>query len=296
VSAPLRRGADDEDRGPRPAPATGGDEAPSHPSAGSAYLVALDVDGTILTHGGELAPAVVDAVQAVVAAGSHVVIATGRSIVATTSILATLGLTSGYVVCSNGAVTIRLDPTHSGGYEVVDTVTFDPRPVLTLLRAEMPNALVAVEDLGVGFKVSAPFPDGELGGAQTIVSFEALVAAPATRVTLRMPEVSAQDFMAHVEAIGLHEVAYAVGYTAWLDINPEGVSKASALELVRRRLHVEPHRTVAVGDQRNDVEMLRWAARGVAMGNAPDEVKAAADEVTGDVSDDGVVAILRSVL
>ena len=39
--------------------------------------------------------------------------------------------------------------------------------------------------------------------------------------------------------------------------------------------------TVAVGDQRNDLEMLHWAARGVAMGNAPDEVKAVADEVTG---------------
>ena len=48
--------------------------------------------------------------------------------------------------------------------------------------------------------------------------------------------------------------------------------------------------TVAVGDQRNDLEMLRWAARGVAMGNAPDEVKAAADEVAGDVDDDGLVA------
>ena len=71
-------------------------------------------------------------------------------------------------------------------------------------------------------------------------------------------------------AIGLHEVAYAVGWTAWLDLNPEGVSKGSALELLRRRLHVEPADTVAVGDQRNDIEMLQWAARGVAMGNAPE--------------------------
>ena len=54
--------------------------------------------------------------------------------------------------------------------------------------------------------------------------------------------------------------------------------------------------TVAVGDQRNDLEMLRWAARGVAMGNAPDEVKAAADEVAGDVDDDGLVPVLRALL
>ncbi|MEO8518979.1 MAG: HAD hydrolase family protein, partial [Dermatophilaceae bacterium] len=85
-------------------------------------------------------------------------------------------------------------------------------------------------------------------------------------------------------------------FTAWLDINPEGVSKASALEMVRRRLGVEPAETTAVGDQRNDIEMLRWAARGVAMGNAPDEVKDAADEVTQGVDEDGLVPILKSLL
>ena len=48
------------------------------------------------------------------------------------------------------------------------------------------------------------------------------------------------------ERVGLHKVNYAVGFTAWMDINPEGVSKASALEQVRRRLRVEPGDTVAV--------------------------------------------------
>ena len=60
-------------------------------------------------------------------------------------------------------------------------------------------------------------------------------------------------------------------------------------------MDVEPQHTVAVGDQRNDLEMLRWAARGVAMDNAPDEVKAAADEVTGHVDEHGLVAVLRSL-
>ena len=54
--------------------------------------------------------------------------------------------------------------------------------------------------------------------------------------------------------------------------------------------------TVAVGDQRNDLEMLHWAARGVAMGNAPEEVKAVADEVAGHVDDDGLVPVLLSLL
>lgn len=199
-------------------------------------------------------------------------------------------------MCCNGAVTIALDPGRVPGYDLLEAVTFDPTPALDLLKGSWPDAVVAVEELGVGFKVSAPFPDGELEGEVVVVPWEELAARPVTRLTFRSPSASTDDFVHLAETIGLHGFNYGVGYTAWLDINPEGVSKASALEQVRRRLRVEPGDTVAVGDQRNDLEMLQWAARGVAMGNAPDEVKAVADEVTLSVTDDGLVPILRSLI
>jgi hypothetical protein len=199
-------------------------------------------------------------------------------------------------VCSNGAVTLGLDPDEPQGYQLLDTITFDPAPALALLRDSWPDAVIAVEELGVGFKLSAPFPDGELTGELRVVSWEELVADPVTRVTFRSPTGTSDEFEDLAERIGLHEVNYSVGFTAWMDINPEGVSKGAALELLRRRLGVEPQHTVAVGDQRNDLEMLRWAARGVAMGNAPEEVKGVADEVTGHVDDDGLVPVLLSLL
>ncbi|WP_270888739.1 HAD family hydrolase [Pedococcus sp. 5OH_020] len=259
-------------------------------------LLALDIDGTTINHAGELSPVVREAVQAVVAAGHHVIIATGRSIVATTDILAELGIERGFAVCSNGAVTLELDPLEDRGFRIAEAVTFDPAPALNLLRQEWPDAVVAVEELGVGFKLSGPFPDGELQGELRVVPWEELVADPVTRVTFRAPNGTAEDFLALTERIGLHGVSYAVGFSAWLDLNPEGVSKGSALEILRRRLEVDPRYTVAVGDQRNDLEMLQWAARGVAMGNAPQEVQDVADEVTGHVDDDGLVPVLRSLL
>ena len=143
------------------------------------------------------------------------------------------------------------------------------------------------------FKVTAPFPDGELDGEQVVVPWEELMTEPVTRVTFRSPTGTSEDFLDLAERVGLHQVNYAVGFTAWMDINPEGVTKASALEQVRRKLCVEPANTVAVGDQRNDLEMLRWAARGVAMGGAPPEVVAAADETTGSVDEDGLAHALR---
>lgn len=261
-----------------------------------ALLVALDVDGTILDHDERLSDRVRDAVRAVADAGHHVVIATGRSLSGTLPVLDRLGLLTGFAVCSNGAVTVRLDPRLEGGHEVVDVVTFDPAPALRLLREHLPAAAFAVEDVGSGFRLSGPFPTGELTEPVVVVPFEELLGTPATRVVVRSPEHTPQDFLELTSRIGLHGVNYAVGWTAWLDIAPDGVSKASALEGVRERLGVAAADTVAAGDGRNDLEMLGWAARSVAMGNAPDEVRAAADEVAGDVLDDGLADMLDSLL
>ena len=259
-------------------------------------LVALDGDGTLMSWDGTISPGVRAVIADVVAAGHHVVLATGRAVVSAAKVAAELGVTDGFLVCSNGAVTARLDPATDSGYEVTETITFDPGPALRVIRAELPDAAYGVENVGHGFHVSKPFPPGEIEGEHVLVDFEELCRLPATRVVIRSPEHTQADFHAMVERIGLHEVSYAVGWVAWLDLNPKGVSKATGLEAVRQRLGVGAGRTVAVGDGRNDLEMLRWAGRGVAMGGSDDVVCAAADEVTGPVTEDGVVPVLRGLL
>jgi len=270
-----------------------------HTSPGWApKLVALDIDGTILDHDQRLTDRVRSAVHAVADGGTHVVIATGRSMEETLPVLDRLGLTTGWAVCSNGSVTLRLDPSLPQGYETSDVVTFDPRPVLTLLRTHLPTALYALESGRGGFLLTAPFPPGELEGTHTRVAadFEELMAEPACRVVVRSPDHTSDDFMALTSKLGLHGVNYAVGWTAWLDLAPDGVSKASALEVIRGRLGVDPAQTLAVGDGRNDLEMFGWAGRSVAMGNATDDVKAGADVVAGTVDDDGLAEVLEALL
>ena len=261
-----------------------------------ASLVALDVDGTVVDLDERLTDRVRSAVRAVADAGHEVVVATGRSLLAALPVLDRLGLTTGYAVVSNGSVTVRLDPATEHGYEVVDVVTFDPSPALRLLREHLPGAAYAVEELGTGFRLFGPFPDGELVGEVTVVPFEELLGAPATRVVVRSAEHTPEEFLELVERVGLHGVNYAVGWTAWLDLAPDGVSKASALEQVRRAVGVDPSATLAVGDGRNDLEMFAWAARSVAMGQAPPEVRAAAGEVTGTVAEDGLAVVLEGLL
>jgi hydroxymethylpyrimidine pyrophosphatase-like HAD family hydrolase len=141
--------------------------------------------------------------------------------------------------------------------------------------------------------LNSPFPDDDLTGEMIIQDVAQLGAQPVTRVILRDPTRSSEDFIALAQHLGLRGVTYFVGWSAWLDIAPEGVDKATALASVAAGLGVPRERVLAFGDGRNDIEMLRWAGRGVAIGDAPPEVQAAADVVTDLFADGGPVAELR---
>ena len=262
--------------------------AQSSEAAWRPRLVALDVDGTIVDRDGVLPAAVGEAIAAVVAAGVPVILSTGRSWHGTVDLVEQLGLPPGPSVCSNGAVIVTYPPQ-----EIVKAITFDPRHVIERVQQFAPGTLIAVEEIGVGYRLNDHFPGGDLTGEMIIEDLEQLSARPVTRVILRDPTRSDSDFISLARHLGLHGVTYFVGWSAWLDIAPEGVNKATALAEVAEGLGVGAADVLAFGDGRNDTEMLRWAGRGLAIGDAPDEVKAAADEVTARFIDGGPIAELR---
>ena len=262
-------------------------------------LVALDIDGTLLrwidgagtTHE-EIRPAVYDAVHRAVADGAHIVLASGRSPHGMTRIAELLDLPVDgaerlWVVASNGAVIFRYPPL-----EVVHEETFDARAAVAAVLEHHPRALVAVEERGVGYRVNRHFPTGELSGDMIITEIDELVAGPVSRVIIRDPEATADDFIVLAARLGLQGTDYVVGWTAWMDLAPVGVSKASGLQHVARSVNVTAADVLAVGDGRNDVEMLQWAGRGVAMGQAVPEVHEAADATTLSVDEDGAAVEL----
>ena len=262
-------------------------------------LVALDIDGTILkwvegagmTHE-EIAPAVKAAVHRALDAGAHVVLASGRSPHGMTRVADLLELHREdgerlWIVASNGAVVFRYPPV-----EVVHEETFDARPAVEAILERQPNAIVAVEDRGVGYKVSRAFPEGELSGDMVVTAVDELLAAEVSRVIIRDPDATADEFVRLAEELGLHGTNYVVGWTAWLDLAPVGVSKASGLEYVAQQLGLTAEDALAVGDGRNDLEMFEWAGRSVAMGQAIQVVLDAADAVTGSVYEDGLATEL----
>jgi len=119
---------------------------------------------------------------------------------------------------------------------------------------------------------------------------------PVSRVVVLSPSHDVDEFLGLMKEIGLHSVSYSIGYTAWLDIAPDGVDKGHGLEKLRQKLEIDPGRVLCIGDGRNDIEMFQWAnelgGHSFAMGQAPSEVKRAASAITASVEQDGVAEVL----
>lgn len=267
-------------------------------------LVALDIDGTLIDWDaggvaeGVVRPAVREAVLKAYAAGAHIVLASGRSPHGMTIVADEIGIPRPrggqdderlWIVASNGSVILRYPPA-----DVVHEELFDARPAVQAILEAHPQVLVAVEERGVGYRLNDHFPPGELNGDMIITPVEELVSQPVSRVIIRDPQADRADFAEMGRRLGLNEISYVVGFSAWLDLAAPGVSKASGLSYVAESLGVDAADVLAIGDGSNDVEMLEWAGRGVAMGNAPLAVQEVADHVTLPVTHDGAAVELST--
>lgn len=260
------------------------------------HLAALDIDGTLAPEGARHVPSrTTEAVTAVRAEGHDVILASGRSLAGILPVAGWLGLTDTVVVASNGAVTARLTPDMPGGYEVIDAEMLEVGPVIELARTNVPSVRVAIEEIGYGYSVSANFPEGTINGRQWQLPVKYMMGA-SPRLILRAPGIAA-ELMPHLRTL---TVTAHPSSDDSIDVTPAGLSKATALETIRADLGIPRSQVVAVGDGENDIDMLRWASAGggrsVAMGHAPQTVRDAAGEVTGDLTAEGVVPVLRSLL
>ncbi|MDN5915073.1 MAG: Cof-type HAD-IIB family hydrolase [Pseudonocardia sp.] len=250
-------------------------------------LVALDIDGTVVHAASPPTLRVLAAID-LAARGAEVMLCTGRTVVGVATALDQLAMTRGTTLASNGAV--ELD---TATREVRTVIHFEVGDALSRLRERFPDARFACEHVGVGQRVSAPFPDGVLAGRVTEVGIDRLTAEPSPKLTMYWPGRTPAETRLRAAGLDLPDATVTLDHEmSWVTVVAAGVSKASGLARVSRRLGIDAADVLAVGDGDNDREMLRWAGHGVAMGQAPDTVRADADEVTAPVSDDGLADTL----
>ena len=260
-------------------------------------LLLCDVDGTVLgSHAEHVSERVRHAVQRTAAAGVTVGFATGRTTFSLKPVVDDLGLSQAWAVCNNGTVLAHYSTDLPDGFEVVRQTTFDPAPAVHRLLTALPGAVVASWQ-DTTYLTTRLFPPGELV-AEQVVPLSEVLATPTTKAVLRWPGRACAEVLALLDEIELPPDVTGVPskHVAWLDLLPAGVSKATGAATLAGQLGLTAAEVMAIGDDYNDLELLRWAGHGVAMGGAPAAVVEAADASTTGIDQDGVADALDALV
>lgn len=259
-------------------------------------LIATDLDGTLLRSDESVSQRTRHALAAATAAGAAHIVVTGRGVPWTRHILDDLGY-HGLAVCGQGAQVY-----HAGEHRLLTSVTLDRRLAalaVSKLEAEAgPLALAASRDgldgevvVGPGYRTQ----DGPL----PVVAVDdpaKLWALPLTKLYMQHPDLDDDELTRFARSTvgGLVDVVMAG--EGIVEILPLGLSKATGLSLAARRLGLRATQTIAFGDMPNDIPVFGWAAHGVAMANAHDELKAVAHRITASNEQDGIALVLEELL
>ena len=205
-------------------------------------------------------------------------------------------------ICANG--TVLYDATAD---EVLMTRTLSPATLAELadaVTATLPGCGLGVERTAVGagafddmasqFVAEPEYRHAWLGADHMVAGRPELLTEPAVKMLARCPELSS-DAMIAVLAPVIGDVAdLTFSHPRGLvEISPPRVTKATGLAEVAARYGIDAADVVAFGDMPNDLEMLRWAGHGVAMGNAHPVLLDVADEITASNADDGLALVLE---
>lgn len=265
-------------------------------STGSVRLVATDMDGTLLRSDQTISRRTLEAIRGAHDAGITVMAATGRGWRSAVPLLAPATAITA-AVCSNGAL-VRDIP----GEANTDVFAFPPETVAPLVDV----VVATVPDAGLAWELA----NGDFGFDRVYASMRPDVAEhypdhvgerppqgeEMLKLLVRHPAMDEASLLAVLEPVVPPDVLATYSGIDTVEITGDGVHKAAALAVVCARLGIDRSEVVALGDNRNDTEMLRWAGRGVAMGNAAPAVVAEADEQTAHHMDDGVALVIEDVL
>ncbi|WP_371578896.1 HAD family hydrolase [Streptomyces sp. NBC_01314] len=267
-------------------------------------LIATDLDGTLLRDDKSVSPRTVAALAAAEKAGVEVFFVTGRP-ARWMDVVSEHVHGHGLAICGNGAAVVDLHggPGAHRFVKVRELARENALDAVRLLRDAAPGTVYAVEQT-YGFHQEPEYPKLHMEIPDGLAPAEKLLAPggvaddePVLKILAYHPSIDPDDFLATARiAVGDRAAITRSSPSALLEISGPGVSKASTLALCCAERGISHEEVVAFGDMPNDVEMLTWAGRSYAMGNAHPEVLAAASGRTVANNEDGVAVVIERLL
>jgi Cof subfamily protein (haloacid dehalogenase superfamily) len=262
-----------------------------------------DIDGTLLDSSRELSSRTIAAFQRL-QPEIPVILASSRMPSAMRHLQRQLGILHHPMICYNGGYVLHFDGPGSAA-EVLDSV-------------EIPAGICSfIVDLAAGTDIHvslyhqdqwyAPKADQWTDREESNTKVKATIAdlgdvlnhwqqhnLGAHKVMTMGPADEIAEMAAALNTHYGHEVHVYKSKSTYLEIAPRRISKATALEfLLRERYDIALSEVMAFGDNYNDIDMLQAVGKGIAVGNARDEVKAVVQEITLNSVEDGVAAAIE---
>ena len=262
-------------------------------------LIAIDIDGTLLTDTHQLTPETIAALKEKAAAGVKIVLCSGRPLIGMLPFVAELGLMAPdeYTISSNGAFV-----QHNADSEVLinHTLSFDEYRQFEALSQELgiqhhvlnqqnmytPNRQLSRYTVYDSYATGMPLNYCPVDEMDPAMRFSKIMYCAE-------PEVLSQV----IDQIPAHYFAdfhLVKSMPFYFEILHKQASKGQAVRELAEKLGIEASEVMAIGDNENDVDMLTYAGLAVAMGNATPNVKAVADQITKSNNEHGVAHAVRT--
>jgi Cof subfamily protein (haloacid dehalogenase superfamily) len=267
-------------------------------------LLAIDIDGTLLRSNHRIDRQTREAIQFAQEKGVYVTLVTGRNFPSAQKVAKSLKLDSVLITQNGGFLATELeDPLYvkrfeeEKVYQIVQLLENYDCHIRVLHetysignQVRQKNHLVAKMTLGIGDPLFYPATFTDNLSNQLL---ENPISSAKIDVQF-FDEAERKSARNHLEKLvpGIHITS---STKCNFEIVPEGVNKAKGLQILGEQLGIALEDMVAVGDSFNDIEMLTQVGLGIAMWNAPKEVKAASDWVTRSNNQHGVAYAVREV-
>lgn len=259
-------------------------------------LVATDLDGTFLRSDGTVSARTARAWASLPHHGVETVIVTARPPRWLHDLVHVVGA-HGIAICGNGAFVYAVETR-----EVVEQHCFDPgvlADIMADLRRALPQVLLATETAtGPFFEEGWPDPRREVERVVVRSGDDAgLLDRPVGKLLALAPGLATEEFLVVVREVVAERGRLAFsGAIGLAEVGPVGVSKATALARWSAERWIAAESVWAFGDMPNDLPMIEWAGRGIAVANAHPEVLEMADHIAPSNDDDGVAVTVEPLL
>ena len=263
-------------------------------------LILSDIDGTILDNNHQVDAHLRDTITELKKKSIPFVLASARSPHGMFPIAQELNLGANPIACYNGALIVEGNKEHYQTLIEHGLSKADVKKIVALIKKQFPHISInfysggdwIVEEIDQWVQIEADITkeSPDIRNFDTLLTDDSI---PIHKLLLIANAQAIQEFFTYLKRVNFEDASFYLSKDNYLEVTSQSVSKENALLEIAKYYDISLSQTMAIGDNYNDIPMLKLAGLGVAMANAPQAVKNEADIETVSNNDNGVSKVIE---